>query len=90
MNVFLFLFPSPFFVLPLVVLPYSLFFLLILPDPVGGVLPLLERLFGVKGHDCCLRVWLSGRYDFRRNGMTVLLYGLKYFTCLSSAGVTLY
>ena len=23
-------------------------------DPVGGVLPLLERLFGVKGHDCCL------------------------------------
>ena len=23
-------------------------------DPVGGVLPLLERLFGVKGHDCFL------------------------------------
>ena len=21
-------------------------------DPVGGVLPLLERLFGVKGYDC--------------------------------------
>ena len=28
------------------------FFLLL--DPVGGVLPLLERLFGVKGHDCFL------------------------------------
>ena len=23
-------------------------------DPVEGVLPLLERLFGVKGHDSCL------------------------------------
>ena len=23
-------------------------------DPVGGVLPFLERLFGVKEYDCCL------------------------------------
>ena len=30
----------------------SLFFLL--PDPVEGVLPSLERLFGVKGHYCFL------------------------------------
>ena len=26
----------------------------LLPDPIEGVLPLLERLFGVKGHDCFL------------------------------------
>ena len=46
----------PFFFLPLVVLPYSLSFFLffLLPDPVEGVLSLLERLFGVKGHDCFL------------------------------------
>ena len=41
----------PFFFLPLLVLPYSFF---LLPDPVEGMLPLLERLFGVKGHDCFL------------------------------------
>ena len=29
-------------------------FCFLLPDPVEGVLPLLERLFGVKGHDCFL------------------------------------
>ena len=32
-------------------LPFPFF---LLPDSVEGVLPLLERLFGVKGHDCFL------------------------------------
>ena len=32
-------------------LPFRFF---LLPDPVEGVLPLLERLFGVKEHDCFL------------------------------------
>ena len=32
-------------------LPFPFF---LLPNPVEGVLPLLERLFGVKGHDCFL------------------------------------
>ena len=32
----------------------SFLFFSLLPDPVEGVLPLLERLFGVKGHDCFL------------------------------------
>ena len=30
-------------------------------DPVGGVLPLLERLFGVKGYDCCLLCLAFGK-----------------------------
>ena len=32
-------------------LPFTFF---LLPNPVEGVLPLLERLFGVKGYDCFL------------------------------------
>ena len=44
----------PFFFLPLVVLPYYYYTYIILPDPAEAVLPLLERLFGVKGHDCFL------------------------------------
>ena len=30
-------------------------------DPVGGVLPLFERLFGVKGYDCCLLCLAFGK-----------------------------
>ena len=30
-------------------------------DPVGGVLTLLERLFGVKGYDCCLLCLAFGK-----------------------------
>ena len=55
-------------------------------------------LFLLEESDCsasrdmtvAFRVWLSDKYDFHRNGITVLLCGLKYFTCLSSAGVTLH
>ena len=32
-------------------LPFPFF---LLPDPEEGILPLLKRLFGVKGHDCFL------------------------------------
>ena len=43
-------------------LPFPYFFLL--PDPVEGLLPLLERLFGVKGHDCFLSCLASRQILF--------------------------
>ena len=48
--------------------PFLFFVLFLLPDLVEGVVPLLERLFGVKRHEITVsfRVWLSGRYYFRR------------------------
>ena len=30
-------------------------------DPVEGVLPLLERVFGAKGYDCCLLCLAFGK-----------------------------
>ena len=46
-------------------LPFPFF---LLPDTVEGVIFLLKRVFGVKGHDVSFRVRLSGRYDLGRHG----------------------
>ena len=48
-NVFVFVFPL--FFPAYLSLYYRIPFL---PDPIEGVLPFLERLFGVEGHDCFL------------------------------------
>ena len=99
------------------------FFVVSLPDPAEGMLPLLKRLFGVKGLDCFLSCLAFRKIRFLQfafqlissvkdgfgtycvlfnsfsrlrlfctgSGPTVpIACELKYFTCLSSAGVTLY
>ena len=71
-------------------LPDFLFIYFLLPVPEEYLLPFSRDCLASRDMTVAFRVWLSGRYDFRRNGITVLLCRLKYCTCLSSAGVTLY
>ena len=66
------------------------YFYFLLPVPEEYMLPFSRDCLASRDMTVAFRVWLSGRYDFRRNGITVLLCGLKYFIFLSSAGVTLY